>query len=65
MFFMSCYFELWGFSFLLMGPRIAPDVTTKSGLINNIDISIILMFVVCKLVNKTKTPEKAPESCVL
>lgn len=37
-----------------MGPRRDPDVTTKPELINNIDISIILMFVVRNTLNKTR-----------
>lgn len=40
--------------FLLMSPGRASDVTTKSEFINNIDISISSMFVVCSMLNKTR-----------
>lgn len=44
-----------------MGSRRVPDVT-KPELINNIDISIILMFVVQNTLNKTS---KAPAGVAL
>lgn len=37
-----------------MGPRRASDATTKSELINNIDIRTSLIFVNCNILNKTR-----------